>query len=135
MGKKKDLKKVLAFLADYLKEGKTKKTKKTKKIKNTKTLLVEEKEDVISKLTTPIDNLSVTAEHIKDLMDRIDEKRIEEAKTKSLLTNQRKEFQEEIKKVKEIAIEKILESKKEEEVSLSGVTLSVLNNDFSNLHK
>jgi hypothetical protein len=68
-------------------------------------------------------------------MDRIDEKRIEEAKTKSLLTNQRKEFQEEIKKVKEIAIEKILESKKEEEVSLSGVTLSVLNNDFSNLHK
>ena len=135
MGKKKDLKKVLAFLADYLKEGNTKKTKKTKKIKNTKTLLVEEKEDVISKLTTPIDNLSVTAEHIKDLMDRIDEKRIEEAKTKSLLTNQRKEFQEEIKKVKEIAIEKILESKKEEEVSLSGVTLSVLNNDFSNLHK
>lgn len=132
MGKKKDLKKVLGFFADYLKEGKT---KKTKKIKNTKTLLVEEKEDVISKLTTPIDNLSVTAEHIKDLMDRIDEKRIEEAKTKSLLTNQRKEFQEEIKKVKEIAIEKILESKKEEEVSLSGVTLSVLNNDFSNLHK
>jgi Asp-tRNA(Asn)/Glu-tRNA(Gln) amidotransferase B subunit len=132
MGKKKELKKVFEFLADYLKEGKT---KKTKKIKNTKTLLVEEKEDVISKLTTPIDNLSVTAEHIKDLMDRIDEKRIEEAKTKSLLTNQRKEFQEEIKKVKEIAIEKILESKKEEEVSLSGVTLSVLNNDFSNLHK
>jgi Asp-tRNA(Asn)/Glu-tRNA(Gln) amidotransferase B subunit len=132
MGKKKELKKVFEFFADYLKEGKT---KKTKKIKNTKTLLVEEKEDVISKLTTPIDNLSVTAEHIKDLMDRIDEKRIEEAKTKSLLTNQRKEFQEEIKKVKEIAIEKILESKKEEEVSLSGVTLSVLNNDFSNLHK
>lgn len=132
MGKKKDLKKVLEFFADYLKEDKT---KKTKKVKEEKTLLIEEKEDVLNKLKTPIDNLSVTAEHIKDLMDRIDEKRIDEAKTKSLLTNQRKEFQEEIKKVKEIAIEKILESKKEEEVSLSGVTLSVLNNDFSNLHR
>ena len=132
MGKKKDLKKVLEFFADYLKEDKT---KKTKKVKEEKTLLIEEKEDVLNKLKTPIDNLSVTAEHIKALMDRIDEKRIDEAKTKSLLTNQRKEFQEEIKKVKEIAIEKILESKKEEEVSLSGVTLSVLNNDFSNLHR
>ena len=123
---------MLEFFADYLKEDKT---KKTKKVKEEKTLLIEEKEDVLNKLKTPIDNLSVTAEHIKDLMDRIDEKRIDEAKTKSLLTNQRKEFQEEIKKVKEIAIEKILESKKEEEVSLSGVTLSVLNNDFSNLHR
>ena len=132
MGKKKDLKKVLEFFADYLKEDKT---KKTKKVKEEKTLLIEEKEDVLNKLKTPIDNLGVTAEHIKDLMDRIDEKRIDESKTKSLLTNQRKEFQEEIKKVKEIAIEKILESKKEEEVSLSGVTLSVLNNDFSNLHR
>jgi Asp-tRNA(Asn)/Glu-tRNA(Gln) amidotransferase B subunit len=132
MGKKKDLKKVLAFLADYLKEEKT---KKEKKVKVEKTLLVEQKEDELTKLKTPIDNLSVTAEHIKDLMDRIDEKRVEEAKTKTLLSNQRKEFQEEIKKVKENAIEKILESKKEEEVLLSGVTLSVLNNDFSNLHR
>jgi Asp-tRNA(Asn)/Glu-tRNA(Gln) amidotransferase B subunit len=129
MGKKKDLKKVLVFLADYLKEEKT---KKRKKVKVEKTLLVEQKEDELTKLKTPIDNLSVTAEHIKDLMDRIDEKRVEEAKTKTLLSNQRKEFQEEIKKVKENAIEKILESKKEEEVLLSGVTLSVLNNDFSN---
>jgi len=129
MGKKKDLKKVLEFFADYLKED------KPKKVKQEKTLLVEEKVEVLDKPKTPIDNFGVTAEHIKDLMDRIDDKRIEEAKTKSLLTNQRKEFQEEIKKVKEIAIEKILESKKEEEVSLSGVTLSVLNNDFSNLHK
>ncbi len=132
MGKKKDLKKVLAFLADYLKEEKT---KKEKKVKVEKTLLVEQKEDELTKLKTPIDNLSVTAEHIKDLMDRIDEKRVEEAKTKTLLSNQRKEFQEEIKKVKENAIEKILESKKEEEVLLSGVTMSVLNNDFSNLHR
>jgi Asp-tRNA(Asn)/Glu-tRNA(Gln) amidotransferase B subunit len=133
MGKKKDLKKVLVFLADYLKEEKT---KKGKKVKVEKTLLVEQKEDELTKLKTPIDNLSVTAEHIKDLMDRIDEKRVEEAKTKTLLSNQRKEFQEEIKKVKENAIEKILESKKEEEeVLLSGVTLSVLNNDFSNLHR
>ena len=129
MGKKKELKKVLEFLADYLKED------KAKKVKQEKTLLVEEKVEVLDKPKTPIDNFSVTAEHIKDLMERIDDKRIEEAKTKNLLTNQRKEFQEEIKKVKEIAIEKILESKKEEEVSLSGVTLSVLNNDFSNLHK
>ena len=129
MGKKKDLKKVLEFFADYLKED------KPKKVKQEKTLLVEEKVEFLDKPKTPIDNFGVTAEHIKDLMDRIDDKRIEEAKTKSLLTNQRKEFQEEIKKVKEIAIEKILESKKEEEVSLSGVTLSVLNNDFSNLHK
>jgi Asp-tRNA(Asn)/Glu-tRNA(Gln) amidotransferase B subunit len=132
MGKKKDLKKVLVFLADYLKEEKT---KKGKKVKVEKTLLVEQKEDELTKLKTPIDNLSVTAEHIKDLMDRIDEKRVEEAKTKTLLSNQRKEFQEEIKKVKENAIEKILESKKEEEVLLSGVTMSVLNNDFSNLHR
>jgi Asp-tRNA(Asn)/Glu-tRNA(Gln) amidotransferase B subunit len=129
MGKKKELKKVFEFLADYLKED------KTKKVKQEKTLLVEEKVEVLDKPKTPIDNLRNGAKHIKDLMDRVDDKRIEEAKTKNLLTNQRKEFQEEIKKVKEIAIEKILESKKEEEVSLSGVTLSVLNNDFSNLHK
>ena len=129
MGKKKELKKVFEFLADYLKED------KAKKVKQEKTLLVEEKVEVLDKPKTPIDNLRNGAKHIKDLMDRVDDKRIEEAKTKNLLTNQRKEFQEEIKKVKEIAIEKILESKKEEEVSLSGVTLSVLNNDFSNLHK
>ena len=127
MGKKKELKKVFEFLADYLKED------KTKKVKQEKTLLVEEKVEVLDKPKTPIDNLRNGAKHIKDLMDRVDDKRIEEAKTKNLLTNQRKEFQDEIKKVKEIAIEKILESKKEEELSLTGVTLSVLNNDFSNL--
>ena len=129
MNKKEELKKVFQFIADYLKED------EVIEIKEEKTLLVEEKVEVLDKPKTPIDNLHNGAKHIKDLMDRVDEKTKEEAKTKYLLTNQRKEFQEEIKKIKESAIEKILESKKEEEIALSGVTMSVLNNDFSNLHR
>lgn len=130
MNKKEELKKVFQFIADYLTEDDVIEIKEEKIEKE---LLIEETNDTLTKLKTPLDTFGVTAEHIKDLMDRIDEKRVEEAKTKNLLSNQRKEFQDEIKKVKEIAIEKILESKKEEELSLTGVTLSILNNDFSNL--
>jgi Asp-tRNA(Asn)/Glu-tRNA(Gln) amidotransferase B subunit len=130
MSKKEELKKVFQFIADYLTEDEVIEIKEEKVEKE---LLIEETNNTLTKLKTPLDTFGVTAEHIKDLMDRIDEKRVEEAKTKNLLSNQRKEFQDEIKKVKEIAIEKILESKKEEELSLTGVTLSVLNNDFSNL--
>lgn len=130
MNKAQELKKVFQFIADYLTEDDVIEIKEEKIEKE---LLIEETNNTLTKLKTPLDTFGVTAEHIKDLMDRIDEKRVEEAKTKNLLSNQRKEFQDEIKKVKEIAIEKILEFKKEEELSLTGVTLSVLNNDFSNL--
>ena len=130
MNKKEELKKVFQFIADYLIEDDVIEIKEEKIEKE---LLIEETNNTLTKLKTPLDTFGVTAVHIKDLMDRIDEKRVEEAKTKNLLSNQRKEFQDEIKKIKEIAIEKILESKKEEELSLTGVTLSVLNNDFSNL--
>jgi hypothetical protein len=127
MDKKEGLKRVFDFIADYLKEDEEKVEIK----KEEKVLLVEEKPtSAITKLKTPIDSLNKDAEHIKSLMNKIDEKTKEEAKTKSLLSIQRKEFQDELKKLKEDAIEKAIEFKLNEEMSLTGVTLSKLNNDF-----
>jgi hypothetical protein len=114
MGKKKDLKKVLDFFADYLKEGKN---KKTKKVKEEKILLVETNEGVISKLKTPIDNFSVTAEHIKTLMDKVDAKTKTDANANSLLEKQRKEFNDLIKKQKDEFDDKLKKAKSEDEAN------------------
>ena len=114
MGKKKDLKKVLDFFADYLKEDKN---KKTKKVKEEKKLLVETKEDVISKIKTPIKNFNVTAEHIKTLMDKVDAKTKTDANANSLLEKQRKEFNDLIKKQKDDFDEELKKAKIDDEAN------------------
>ena len=110
MGKKKELKKVIDFLADYLKKDKV---KKTKKVKEEKILLVEE--DIVSKLKTPIDNFGVTAEHIKNLMDKVDVKTKVDANANSLLEKQRKEFNDLLKKQKEEFNNKLKKANSEDE--------------------
>jgi hypothetical protein len=111
MGKKKELKKVFEFLADYLKED------KSKKIKKEKVLLTEEKEETITKLKTPMDNLGVTAEHIKTLMDKVDAKSKTDANANSLLEKQRKEFNDLIKRQKDDFDEKLKKAKIDDEAN------------------
>lgn len=129
MGKRKELKTVIKFLSNYL----VKKNKKKKKFDDIKTIdnniskpLILE----IDKEKNPLEKLLDDATHIKTLMDKIDIKTKVDANTNSLLDKQRKEFNEELKKVKEDAIERLQKQKEEEdEIYLSGETRS-LNREF-----
>jgi hypothetical protein len=129
MSKKKDLMLVFDFIAEYLKEESVVTTPET----TTKQLLVEEPknmDDVLVKLKQPIDNLGKDAKYIKDLMDRVDAKSIDQAVTNNLLANQKREFDKEIQKLKEDFNDK-LKTEKETENNIvdSGSTISVITED------
>lgn len=129
MSKKDDLKLVFDFIAEYLKEEKT-------ETKTEKTLLVEDViktvprfhgEDILSKLKTPVDSIGGDAAHIKSLMDRVEAKSIDQAHTNNLLSNQRKEFEQEIKKLKDKISEDLKTEKLNEEgVIVSGNTINII---------
>ena len=97
MSKKDDLKLVFDFIAEYLKGDETKGGISVGPSKN---LLVEEpygniprfQGDVLTKLKTPVDSIGGDAAHIKNLMDRVEAKSIDQAHTNNLLNNQKKEF-------------------------------------------
>jgi phenylalanyl-tRNA synthetase alpha subunit len=135
MSKKHDLKLVFDFIAEYLKDEK----EQPKGVK-TKELLIEDKEpkfnpsnldDVINKtMKTPIDNVGADAAHIKQLMERVEAKTVEKATINNLLATQRKEFEQEIKKLKEKASEDLKTEKvKDENIDSSGSTESIISND------
>lgn len=126
MSKKKDLMLVFDFIAEYLKESSVNTTPEAP----TKQLLVEETknmDDVLFKLKQPIDNLGKDAKYIKDLMDRVDAKSIDQAVTNNLLTNQKREFDKEIQKLKEDFNDKLkIEKQTENEIANSGSTVTVI---------
>ena len=126
MSKKKDLMLVFDFIAEYLKESIVNTTPEAP----TKQLLVEETknmDDVLFKLKQPIDNLGKDAKYIKDLMDRVDAKSIDQAVTNNLLTNQKREFDKEIQKLKEDFNDKLkIEKQTENEIANSGSTVTVI---------
>jgi len=118
MSKKQDLLNVFNFIAEYLREE--------EKISSPKQLLTETAKpsrnylyhnDILDKLQHPIENLTsgAGAKHIKDIMDRIDNKDVQAAATNQILNAQRKTFENEIKKLKEEYTDKLTEEKKTEE--------------------
>jgi len=118
MSKKQDLLNVFNFIAEYLREE--------EKISSPKQLLTEPAKpsrnylyhnDILDKLQHPIENLTsgAGAKHIKDIMDRIDNKDVQAAATNQILNAQRKTFENEIKKLKEEYTDKLTEEKKTEE--------------------
>lgn len=129
MSKKDDLKLVFDFIAEYLKEEKT-------EPKTGKKLLVEEVtktvprfhgEDILNKLKSPMESLGGDASYIKGLMDRVEAKSVDQAHTNNLLTNQRKEFEAEIKRLKtKISEDLKTEKLNEEGVIVSGNTMNVI---------
>lgn len=137
MGKKEDLKLVFDFIAEYLRDTKEEEVKGVKR----KELLIEDKEpkfnpsnldDVLIKMKKPIDNVGADAAHIKDLMDRVDAKTVEQANINNLLSAQRKEFEQEIKKLKEKVSEELKSEKLNEEVMImSGDTENSVTEDKS----
>ena len=120
MSKKQDLFNVFNFIAEYLREEN----------ETSKQLLVETKplnrrgsivDDVLSKLQNPIENLTsgAGAKHIKDLMDRIDNKDIQAAATSQILNAQRKTFENEVKKIKDEYADKLIAEKNTDEIIVS----------------
>jgi hypothetical protein len=117
MSKKQDLFNVFNFIAEYLREEN----------ETSKQLLVENKtpsknylyhNDILDKLQNPIENLTtgVGAKHIKDLMDRVNSKDIQAATTSQLLNTQRKTFENEVKKIKDEYIDKLIAEKNTDEI-------------------
>jgi hypothetical protein len=87
-------------------------------------------DDVLVKLKQPIDNLGKDAKYIKDLMDRVDAKSIDQAVTNNLLANQKKEFDKELQKLKDDFNDKLKSEKQtENEVTESGSTTTVIMQD------
>jgi non-homologous end joining protein Ku len=136
MSKKDDLKLVFDFIAEYLKDEKTQ-----PKSVEVKELLIEDKEpkfnpsnldDVINKtMKKPIDNVGADAAHIKQLMERVEAKTAEQATVNNLLATQRKEFEQEIKKLKEKASEELKTEKVNDEIiNSSGSTENSISDDF-----
>lgn len=127
MSKKTDLMNVFSFLADFLREE----TKNTvgqtddKMVDETPKLAEKPKqiltETPLAKLPlddidiSPLEKFTNDMTHIKNLMDRVENKAKEQAAINTLLANQKKEFQQEIKKMREENIEKVLREKTEEE--------------------
>jgi len=129
MSKKDDLKLVFDFIAEYLKGNED---KGSISVGSSKHLLVEEpyvgiprfQGDVLTKLKTPVDSIGGDAAHIKSLMERVEAKSVDQAHTTNLLNNQRKEFEQEIKKLKEKISEDLKTEKlNEESVDVSGTTV------------
>jgi predicted nucleic acid-binding Zn finger protein len=133
MSKKDDLKLVFDFIAEYLKGNED---KGSVSVGSSKHLLVEEpygniprfQGDVLTKLKTPVDSIGGDAAHIKNLMDRVEAKSVDQAYTTNLLNNQRKEFEQEIKKLKEKISEDLKTEKLNEQgIIVSGNTTNIIN--------
>jgi hypothetical protein len=114
MTKKDELKLVFGFIAEYLKEEEPKEI--TKKV-----LLSENEEtktdDVIVNKTTPDNKFKLDATHIKELMERVEAKTVEQATVNNLLANQKKQFDKEIKKVKEEYVNNLINKETNEETN------------------
>lgn len=127
MNKKEDLKLVFDFIAEYLKSE-----KEQPKDVEPKELLIEDEKpkfnpSILDKLKTPVDSIGGDAAHIKDLMDRVTAKTVEQANVNNLLSVQRKEFEQEIKKLKEnISNELKTEKLNEEGIIVSGDTVNMI---------
>lgn len=138
MGKQEDLKLVFDFIAEYLKndESKNETSKDNDNSGSQKKLLVEtphvdSQMDILSELKKPLDNIGGDANYIKNLMDRVESKSIEQATLKSALATQRKEFDSEIKRLKEEIVKDFMNQKiSEENVTVSGTTDSSTNEDI-----
>jgi hypothetical protein len=140
MSKKNDLKIVFDFIAEYLKDEENVSVENKKvlveetKIEETK---IEETKiekpkyhDLFERLNLKNENDNIA--HIKNLMDRVDYKYVEQANTNSLLANQRKEFEAEIKKLKEQINEGLkVEKLNEEGVIVSGNTVNIITENGS----
>lgn len=131
MSKKDDLKVVFDFIADYLREEQPKGiTKKGLLVEDNEPKGVTKKElgDVLVK--TPIDNVGVDAahiNHIKQLIERVEAKTVEQASVNNLLAGQKREFEQEIKKLKEKVSEELIAEKiSEENIDSSATTLNVV---------
>jgi len=114
MTKKDELKLVFGFIAEYLKEEEPKEI--TKKV-----LLSENEEtktdDVIVNKTTPDNKFKLDATHIKELIERVEAKTVEQATVNNLLANQKKQFDKEIKKVKEEYVNNLINKETNEETN------------------
>jgi len=120
MSKKQDLLNVFNFIAEYLREEENSSSPKqllTETAKPSRNYLYHN--DILDKLQHPIENLTsgAGAKHIKDIMDRIDNKDVQAAATNQILNAQRKTFENEIKKLKEEYTDKLTEEKKNEETN------------------
>jgi len=120
MSKKQDLLNVFNFIAEYLREEENSSSPKqllTETAKPSRNYLYHN--DILDKLQHPIENLTsgAGAKHIKDIMDRIDNKDVQAAATNQILNAQRKTFENEIKKLKEEYTDKLTEEKKSEETN------------------
>lgn len=141
MNKKQDLLNVFSFIAEFLREEETVPTKKL--LVETSTLPSSEQaetnilnhlgifqNDTLTKLKAPMDNLGKDAKYIKDLMDRVESKSVDQAITNNLLANQKKEFDKEIQKLKEDFNDKLkTEKQTENEIENSGSTVTVIGQD------
>jgi hypothetical protein len=133
MSKKDDLKIVFDFIADYLREEQPKAI-------TSKELLIEDKEpkiiidkefgEILVKTKTPIDNVGADVahiNHIKQLIERVETKSVEQATVNNLLANQKREFEQEIKKLKDKVSEELIAEKiSEENIDSSATTLNVV---------
>jgi len=133
MSKKTDLMNVFSFLADFLREetkstvGETseKMVGETPKQILTETPLAKLPLDDID--ISPLEKFSNDMTHIKNLMDRVENKAKEQAAVNTLLANQKREFQQEIKKMREENIEKLkTEKAQEENLPASATTNNVI---------
>ena len=142
MSKKTDLMNVFSFLADFLREEEkthgesvgqaypkvgSVEPKKTESIKQvlTETPLTKIPLDDID--ISPLDKFSTDMVHIKNLMDRVETKAKEQAAVNTLLANQKKDFQQEIKKLKEENLERLKTDKiLEESLPASATTDNVI---------
>lgn len=112
MSKKQDLFNIFNFIAEFLREE--------DEISNTGKQLLSERvapktdyfynNDILDKLQNPIENLTTAkgSKHIKDLMDRIDTINRETATSNQILNTQRKNFESELKKIKEEYSDKLI---------------------------
>lgn len=132
MSRKEDLKLVFDFIAEYLKGDEQEEIS----AKPSKKLIVEDSQtnvprfhgdDILNKLKTPMVSIGGDAAHIKSLMDRVEAKSADQAHTNNLLASQRREFEAEIKKLKDKISEDLKTEKLNEEgVVVSGDTMNVI---------
>ncbi len=124
MNKKQDLLNVFSFIAEFLREEEIVPTKKLLVETDTLPSLKKAESNIL------LDNLGKDAKHIKDLMNRVESKGIDQAITNNLLTNQKKEFDKEIQKLKEDFNDKLkTEKQTENEIENSGSTVTVIGQD------
>ena len=119
MSKKNDLKLVFDFIAEYLKEDEVKKVTENPKLESR--LLLSET-PTAPKTTTEFD-----VSHIKNIMNRIEEKDKEKAKLTNILSKQENDFKEQIKKIQEDSLKMLEEQKtKEEKLPVSATTTNTI---------